>query len=121
MVAGKPPIQPPKIVERLDDGVLHGPPIPEGCEWLGETVRHEVQLSLQPLKDGFQRFTDTICAIANMIWTAIKILLLLIVIVVVLLALGVLLGFVLAWKLLFVLWRLGPLITTASKALEKLT
>ena len=46
---------PPAVKQGLEDGVLSGPPMPKGCEWLPELVHREVERSTQPLREAMQR------------------------------------------------------------------
>lgn len=119
------PVEPPPVpmepatAESLSGGVLHGPGTPEGYEWIQQNIRYEVERALDPLYRAIEGVQRTISGFFATIWRIICWIFWITVAIVVLLAVGVLIGFVMAMKFLVVLWRLGPLMTAASKALER--
>ena len=110
------------VEQLLRRGVLDGPPVPKGCEWLPDIVRHEVERSLnrtvEPLKRAVEGIRDVVHSAVEAVRFVVRVIFWTAVALVVLLLIAVIVGLLIAWRIFLITWNISPVLSAAAKALE---
>lgn len=110
----------PPVEEVLHGGVLRQPPVPEGCGWLRDVVRNEVSRETRPLRDALQHVREAIRGAVDAVAWLLRVVFWTAVMLAVLVLVAIVVGLLLAWRIMLVTWNVSPLMSATIKAIDRL-
>ena len=83
-------------------------------------VRNEIGRETRPLRDALERVRQTLRGAVDTVKLAVRVVFWIAVALVVLALVAIVIGLLLAWRIFLVTWNVSPLMSAATKAIERM-